>query len=194
MKRILSIMAVLLCFAFVLTGCASMQQSSHYSEIAKNNSFAYFFPSPSSVHTFSTLEEASDFINAAQIKLSSTARKNPAKGLPAKLSGSGIKGDKPITVVNILGASGTSSSVDLKNTTLSLEENLSDAISVSCVYLVFTQDRGVALSKFFLKDGYQYSTNSQIQWYAYNGTKYNAEYPFGWTAGDAFKYLDSPKN
>jgi hypothetical protein len=171
-----------------------MQQNSRYAEIAKNNSFSYFFPSTFSSRTFSTVEEASDFINAAQIKLSHTTRKNPAKGLPGKLIGPSIKGDKPITVINILGASGTSADVDLEHTTKSLEENLTDAISVSCLFLVFTQDRGISLSKFLLKDGYQYTTNSQIEWYQVGGTKYQVTYPLGWTADAALKYLDTPEN
>ena len=68
----------------MLSGCASIQQKQHYSDIAKGNSFSYFFPSNSSTRAFSTLEEASDFVNAADIKLGISTNKKPAKGLSRK--------------------------------------------------------------------------------------------------------------
>jgi hypothetical protein len=185
MKKIIPILA--LCAA--LSACTSIQQSQRYADLARNNSFSYYFPSSSNTLSFATLEEASDFVNAAEIKLGSVANKRPAKGLAAKLIGPGVKGDKPVVVSYFLMATTLDANIDLSDKGEPLEKKLSSAVSVSVVFLVFYEGHGASISSFYLADGYEYRSNSQFLSFQFNGNEYKADYPIGWGSANAFNYL-----
>jgi hypothetical protein len=185
MKKTLLLGLMIACLA----GCASVQQGKHYSDLAKANSFESYFPSASFTLGFSTLEEANEYINEAQAKLTQSTQKQPQQGLAARIYGSPRQGDKPVIVVCIIAASNLHNTVDLSKTKANLEGELKDAISVSSIFLVFYQDRGVSISKFYLKEGYNYSSNSQYKQFRVNDEFYKAEYPVGWSAEQAFSYL-----
>jgi hypothetical protein len=185
MKKIIPLLA--LCAA--LSACTSIQQSQRYADQARANAFSYFFPSSSGTRTFASLEEASDFVNAAEVKLGLETNKRTAKGLSAKLIGPGINRDESVVVSYLLLASTKNANIDLSNAKVPLERMLSDAISVSVVFLVFYKGHGVSISDFYLADGYEYRCNSQFSSFTYSGTEYKADYPIGWGCANAFNYL-----
>jgi len=190
MKRVILVLSIFIVF----TSCTSIQDSKRYNDIATNNSFSYFFPSASSIRSFSTIEEASEFINAAEIKLGKTTGKNIAKGLAAKLIGPNVKDDNVVNVAYFLTASNTTSYIDITKLTETLEKELSNAISVTAVFLVFYEDRGVSISKFYLQTNYVYRSNSQYEEFQYKGNTYKTEYPVGWGTNNAIKYLKKEIN
>jgi hypothetical protein len=172
-----------------LCACTSMQESRRYGDLARSNSFSYYFPSSSNTLSFATLEEASDFVNAAEIKLGTVANKRPAKGLAAKLIGPAVKGDKPVVVSYFLMASSLDKSIDLSDKSVPLESKLSDAVTVSVVFLAFYEDHGVSISSFYLAEGYEFRNNSQFPSFQFNNNEYKADYPIGWGSANAFNYL-----
>jgi len=172
-----------------LAGCASLEDGLHYAELAEQHGFEYYFPSPSFTRTFASLDEASEFINTAQAKFASSTMKKSAKGLSAKLSGPGMDGYKQVTMVCILTASTTKDPIDLTKATEPLEGVLKGAVSATCIFLVFSDGRGAAVTRFYLKDGYQYSSNSQYKGFTVKGEPFTAEYPVGWGVKKAVQYL-----
>jgi hypothetical protein len=175
--------------AVALAGCTSLQEGAHYADVAGQHTFGYYFPSAASTRSFSTLEEAYDFTYSAQIKLRTSINRRAAKGLAARLLGPAVIQEKPVVVGNFLVATTTHTRIDLSNAGDSLETALREAISVSCVFMVFYEDRAASLSSFYLRDGYAYTSNSQYSGFTFGGNSYNAEYPAGWGIEKAFQYL-----
>jgi hypothetical protein len=182
--RIAPVVAVL-----CLCGCAS-QGGVNYADKAKEHEFSYFFPRSAFVRNYATIEEAYDYINTAQMKFSATAGKPRAKGLTAKLSPSpSVSGEQPVTVVCFMYAQDTKTGIDLSDPA-TMEKSIRDSISALFVFMVFYEDRGIAIPGFYLKSGYQYtSANSNPKQFSYNNTTYDAEYPVGWNIDKAFSYL-----
>ncbi|MDR1970380.1 MAG: hypothetical protein LBQ46_00515 [Treponema sp.] len=169
-----------------LTGCASMSRDKHYADLAAEHDFSYYFPSRSFNRTFATLDEAYEFVNTATAKFAQTVNKPPAKGLAARLRGPVVSRDKPVA----LGCFMRASSVDLAKIDRPLENVLRDANSASIVFLVFFNDRGTSISRYYLKPGYVYTSgNSQAENFNAFGNSYKAEYPIGWGTEKAFSYL-----
>lgn len=172
-----------------LAGCASLEDGLRYAELAEAHGFEYFFPSSSFTRTFASLDEASEFINTAQAKFASSTMKKSAKGLSAKLSGSGMDGYEKVTLVCILTGSTKTEPIDLAISKEPLEDVLRGAVSATCIFLVFHDGRGAAMTRFYLKDGYQYSSNSQYKGFTVKGDSLAAEYPVGWGVKKAVQYL-----
>jgi hypothetical protein len=187
MKRSLELVFIGLIFSLV--GCASSQHDRSYADMAKEHNFEYYFPSYSFNHTFSTIEEAYEFVNVAQIKFSKSVDKSAAKGLAAKLIGPTVENDKPVSVGCFVTAQDANVSIDLSKIDKPLETVLRNAISVSVVFLVFYQDRGVSISRFYLAQGYSYLSNSQYNSFTYQRNTYKTDYPIGWGIEKAFGYL-----
>ena len=185
MKKLIGIGIVVL----FLTSCASLQEGKSYSDMAKKNTFEYYFPSYSVVKTFETLDETYDFISEARIKLRTASDKSTAKGLSAKLSGSEVKRDQPVTLAYFIMAGTATGSIDLSKAGSDLESVLRNAITVTGVYLVFHEGRAISISDFNLASGYTYNSNSQIKRFTFGGEEYTADYPVGFGIQKAFKYL-----
>lgn len=169
-----------------ICGCASMKQKSMYSDKARSNSFETYFTSTSTVKTFDTLEEAYSFVYEAEMKVGQASGNSIAKGLAAKLSGPAVKGEKPVTVVLILGSPYLTTQLIREK---GLEKALSGLISITMVSMVFYEDRAVSVSKFYLDDGYMYTSNSQVEKLRFDNNIYVADYPAGWGIDKAFEYL-----
>ncbi|MDR0997924.1 MAG: hypothetical protein LBL70_02565 [Treponema sp.] len=168
------------------SGCASTQ---YYANLAKEHDFEYYFPAHSFRRTFSSVEEAYDFVKTAQAKFTSSVDKSLAKGLVAKLTGPAPEQDKPVSIGCFMQAN-TGSSIDLSKIEEPLELVLRNANSATIVFLVFYGDRGVSIPSYYLKQGFVYTSgNSQIQSFRSFGNRYEAQYPIGWTTEKAFRYL-----
>ena len=172
-----------------ITGCASMQQQQYYAKQANSHSFDYYYPSYSGVHSFATVDEASDFINAAYLKLARVSNKRAVQGLSARLIGPEVSGKEPVTVAYFLVASDQGARIDLTKSKEPLEDSLRKAVSVASIFLVFSGDRGASISKFFLPDGWMYNSNSQYESFNFNDQTYKTDYPVGWGPDNAIKYL-----
>jgi hypothetical protein len=173
--------------AMVMTiiGCASSPDQKDYRKISAQKAFDEYFPKSSGNIQFGNLDEAYDYINTARAKLSLSINKNRAKGLTAKLTGQTIPSSSGVNVSYFL----TADSKDLDDQTNQLENSLSNAVSVSSVFFVFSDSRGIVISDFYLRSGYQYTNNSQYESFSINGKNYKAEYAVGWGIEKAFQYL-----
>jgi hypothetical protein len=190
MKRALGIALVVLIFG--TSGCASAGRNKYYADLAKEHDFEYYFPSSAFNRTFSTIEEAYDFIKTAQAKFVKSVTKPLAKGLAAKFIAPPpppAEQGKSIAVGCFMMAS-SGPVIDLSKSDKPLELVLNEANSATVIFLVFYQDRGVSIPNYYLKDGYVFlSGNSQIQNFRFFGNAYKAEYPVGWGTEKAFSYL-----
>jgi len=175
--------------AVSLAGCASLEDGLRYAELAEAHSFDYYFPSASFTRTFASLDEASEFINTAQAKFASSVMKKSAKGLSARLVGDKMDRGEQVTLVCILAGSTKTDSIDLSKAGEPLEGVLKGAVSATCIFLVFYDGRGAAVTRFYLKDGYQYNSNSQYKGFTVRGDSFTAEYPVGWGVKKAVQYL-----
>jgi len=172
-----------------LCGCA-LQTNAKYAKIAKEQEFDDFFPKPSFVRSFDTIEEAYDYIKTAQIKFSKIAGKPRAKGLSAKLIGPPVSGEQPVTVVCYLIASTANASINLSDPSRFMDEMIRKAVSAMQVFMVFYEDRGISLPNYYLKSGYEYTSgNVQPQQFKFKDITYNTDYPVGWDTEKAFSYL-----
>jgi hypothetical protein len=187
MKKLSGIFFVI--FALGITGCASMERNKYYADLAKEHEFEYYFPSSNFNRTFSTIEEAYDFVKTAQAKFSQSVNKPLVKGLAAKLIGPSVEQDVPVSLGCLIHAnSGTD--IELSNIDRPMESVLRDATSASIIFLVFYQNRGVSIPSYYLKEGYVYVLgNAQVPSFTYFGNNYKAEYPVGWGTEKGFSYL-----
>jgi hypothetical protein len=168
------------------SGCASTQ---YYANLAKEHDFEYYFPAHSFNRTFSSVEEAYDFVKAAQAKFAGSVNKSLAKGLAAKLTGPTVERDEPVSIGCYMSAYG-GSDIDLSTIEEPLELVLRNANSAIVVFLIFYEDRGVSIPSYYLKPGYVYTSgNSQVQSFRSFGNRYEAQYPIGWNTEKAFSYL-----
>ncbi|MDR1143598.1 MAG: hypothetical protein LBK77_05170 [Spirochaetaceae bacterium] len=186
MKTALKICAFIL--VIEMLGCAS---SASYNSLAREKSFDYFFPSDDFAKTFSTIDEAYEFVSAASIKFSqnvSTKRRN--KGLAARLRGPAIN-DSPVTLVCLIRASDINGAIDLSAVPKELDVTLRRSEDALLFFCVFYGDRAISLSNFYLDPKYSgYSNgNAQVQKFGILGNTYEADYPIGWGIEKAFSYL-----
>jgi len=186
MRRLLFVLTI---SVIALFGCSTIQENKKYAEIANQHSFEYYFPTTSSMCQFSSLDEAYDYVYAATVKLEKSINKHATKGLAAKLFGPEISTDKPVTVTHFFEAFDTSKVIDISKRNDNLKSTLTDAISVSSVFMVFYSDRGVSITDFLLADEYRYDNNAMYKSFNVNNNTYTAQYPVGWGINNAFKYL-----
>jgi len=170
------------------SGCVTSETGKNYSALAREKSFDYFFTAPDAYLYFDDLDEAYDHISTAQAKFSQSSGKSRAQGLAAKLKGPTMTGKQPVTVVYFIRAANREA-IDLWNSDKPIEVEVKNAISASLVFAVFYGDRGVSMSNFYLKSGYQFNSNSQIPYFTLDGVRYETEYPVGWGSAKAFAYL-----
>lgn len=175
--------------SIMILGCASNPGRKSYSAIAKANSFDHYFPSASGELYFDTLDEAYDFINESYEKIKVASNKTPQKGMVATLDGPRVNNQKPVTVLRLMVASTASEGIDLSKPNELLESTLKKAVSVSLIFMVFYEDRGISISKFHLDSGYIYTDNTQYKSLPYKNNRYDATYPVGWSLSRAFSYL-----
>jgi hypothetical protein len=179
-----------------MLGCASVSRSAHYSNLAKEKSFDYFFPSSDFVKTFPTVDEAYEFVNAANVKFSqNVSSKRRDKGLAAKLQGPAVR-ESPVTLVCFIRASNTNGAIDLSVLGGELAATLQKAEDALLFFCVFHNDKAISLSNFYLDPKYAgYSNgNAQVRRFGLLGNTYEAEYPFGWGIEKAFSYLREELN
>ena len=189
MKKLFGIVLVVAVFCFY--GCESMPDDSEYKVMANLNDFDYFFPSDYFTKTFATIDEAYEYVKSAQFKFASSSGKVKTSGLSAKLSGTPIKADQPVILnCRIVSQDKKSDVIDPSKTNQSMESIVRTAVSTHIIFLVFYDDREIALPAFYLQRGYKYTTgNQQIKTYRFNDNEYIAEYPVGWSTEKAFSYL-----
>jgi hypothetical protein len=193
--KMVHVKITLLIMAVAMSGCTSLSQNIQYKAAANENSFDYFFPSYQFDRTFSTIEEAYDYVNTARIKFSSAVNKPSVKGLAAKLSGPASNSAEHVYLHCFLDAVNLQSEVDLSKIDKPLEAVLKEAISVNCVFLIFYEGRATSIPDYHLKDGYIYTKgNAQQKTYSVNGNSYDATYPVGWGIDKAFQYLKGEIN
>jgi hypothetical protein len=175
----------------VLAGCATIARNVHYTSLAKEHPFNYFFPSSDFSLKLSSLDEAYEFVNTATAKFSQTVvSKRRIKGLAAKLLGPAVK-DSPVVLICFIRASNTSGAIDLSKINKSLDEGLRQAEDALLFFCVFHNERGISLSNFYLDqkwDGYANDANRQIQSFVISGNTYKADYSVG-NIEKAFSYL-----
>jgi hypothetical protein len=186
------------CFFLFMSGfsaCTSMSRGAQYSKTAGEHDFEYFFPSSDFSRSFSTIEEAYDYVGAASIKFARTSSKASPTGLAARLSGPDIARDAPVFLVCYIRASNANSAVDLSGKDKPMENAVRGSVSATLVFLVFYNGRAVSISDFRLAQGWRYSDgNSQIKRFSDGDNTWNAEYPAGWGIDKAFAYLKGEIN
>jgi hypothetical protein len=190
MKR-LSLMIILAVFSI---GFVSAEKGKKPADIANEREFSYFFPASSSSKTFSSLDEAYDYISGAQYKLKKAIKLNRAKGLGSRLTGPTISDNQPVVLTYFITATNLSNEIDLSKAGADLEASLKNVITVSCVFMVFYEDRAVSISDFYIKEGYQFNSNAQYTGFKYRGNEYKADYPTGWGLEKAFQYLKKERD
>ena len=193
MKRLAG-MVMVIAVLIGMGGCSSTGQGKRYSDLAKQFPFGEIFPSHTFSMNFENIDEAYEYVNTAQEKFYQAGGKPLAKGLSARLKGPEIKNDKPVFLICFMTASSASQMTDLSKTNKPLEQELRSAISTSVIFLVFYEGRGTSISRFYLDDGYTFTSNSQYETFNLNDVTYEAEYPIGWGTEQAFKYLKKEIN
>jgi len=198
--KLIKYVGAILFIVFCMTGCASTSQSAHYGELAKEHPFEYFFPSSDFVRTFSTIDEAYDYINMAERKFAQTLHipRTTAKGnLVAKLYGPKPEGARDITVIGWIRAEKgfpKNEMIDLSNITDPLETVLEQR-TITFAFLtfcIFYRDRAVSIPNYYLDSRYNggfSDGNTHIQNYIIKGISYETNYPVGWHIKESFQYL-----
>ena len=200
------IVAILL-ILFYVTDCTTDASGTadvnkvDYRKIAYEQPFEKLFPSSDFKHTFSTIDEAYDYINIADRKFGQTVR-IPLKGkgnLAAKLSGP-MPNDAPVTVYGWIRAfiivnrtTNRSSMINLREITIPLETVLqrNDIVHVFMVFIIFYNNRAVAIPRYYLDSRYTgfRDGNAHPKTYSIDGIPYNTKYPIGWGIEKSFRYL-----
>ena len=193
MKTALGITLVLAVFCFF--GCESAPNNTQYRNMADEHDFNYFFPSGQFGKSFVTAEEAYDYVKAAQLKFSSTSGKIKAKGNAAKLVGTPISpGMLPASVYCLIWVQGNDNRMHYWDFKEPLEKVINSCISAIVTFLVFYEDRGIAIPGYYIRTGWRYDNNQSKKSYDYGGRTYSAEYPAGWNVEKAFRYLKKEIN
>lgn len=176
--------------AIVLAGCASVQPNQTATD---DKDFSYYFSKNSNTVSFNSLEEAKMYIESATTKLEKSINKTRAKGLAAKLMGPEVKGEKPVILSYFLNASISGHGVNLVKSS-NLLDDLKNATTVTNVFILFYGDRATSVSNFYIKSGYRFSNNSQIESITFGKNEYKANYPIGWGLDESIKYLNHEKD
>jgi len=193
MKTVFGITLVLAVFCFF--GCESAPNNTQYRNMAEEHDFYYFFPADTFNKSFDSVEEAYDYVKAAQIKFSSSSGKIKAKGNVAKLFGTpAAPGLRPVTVLCIIWVQGDDNRMHSWNGFEPLEKVINSCISAIMTFLVFYEDRGIAIPAYYIRSGWRYNNNQSQKSYEYGDRKYSAEYPPGWSVEKAFRYLKKEIN
>lgn len=196
LKKTCGIMLFAALFALSAAG-AMAEGGKDYTALAKEKSFESIFPRASQSYYFASLEEAYDFINTAKARFTLSTGKQRGKGLSAKLSGSPVTGQKPVTVCYFFEAYDWNKkdfSIDLSKINQPLEKVLKDATGALLTFMVFYGDRAVSLPTYYVSSGWQYNSSTQPDSFHYNSKKYDATYPVGWSIEKAFSYLKKEIN
>jgi len=181
-----------------MMGCASISRNKHFEKLAKEHPFEYFFPSSYFEHTFSTIDEAYEYINMADKKFAQTLHipRTSAKGnLAAKLYGPIQKG-APVIVIGWIHADKgfpKNEMINLSEISEPLETVLKRKTITYAflVFHVFYRDRAISIPNYYLDlryDGFS-DGNAQIKKFIINGISYEADYQIGWHIEKSFQYL-----
>lgn len=173
----------------VLASCASSGVPKDMMNPYEDKDFSFFFPTDNQMRIFNTLDEAYLYVSTAQKSLRSACGKNLAKGLTAKLEGPRVENPLPVTVGYFIEAWDTRARLNTQNLSAALEGELKKAISVNVYFLIFYGDRGVAVSNYFLKEGYVYNSNNFYESFYHNNLSFSASYPAGWNLKKGISYL-----
>jgi len=176
--------------AILSSSCTSVDTTQKIRDMAKEQTFVYFFPRAEYSREFSSLDEAYDFVNAAFKKMEYVSEKTAEKGLAARLYGHMMPLNKNSIVASQIIAVTEKKIIKMSNMGVEeIEKELKKAISIFCVFLVFYEGRGVSISKYYLNKNYRYVTNSQYKTFVFEDIEYKADYPIGWGVEKAFLYL-----
>jgi hypothetical protein len=187
MKLIFKSAIPILILAF--SACASSSEKVNYSALAKEQSFDYFFPSSNFSKTFSSLDEAEEYVNTATAKYVQTIAQFKAMGKAGRLKGPSKEGD--VVVVHcFFYASNTNGSINLSEVDKDdMPGVLSRTIGSRLYFCVLNNDRAVVIPSFYVAQGYLYPDNTQPPYYNLSGNRYDADYPSNWGVDKAFSYL-----
>jgi hypothetical protein len=195
MKFIKFVIAVLL-IVFWIPGCSSISRKTHYGKLAEEQSFEHFFPSNNFRIGFSSIDEAYEYVNTADLKFYQTvSNKRKVKGLAAKLKGP-VFGDTPVSLICMIRANNNNGAyelveIDLSKKDIDIPAALRKAADALLFFIICHDDKIVSLSNFYLDQKYSgYSNgNTQVKSFTLNGNKYETEYPVGWGIEKSFQYL-----
>jgi hypothetical protein len=124
-----------------LAGCATIARDAHYARVAKEHPFSYFFPAPDFQMTFSSLDEAYEYVNTASAKFPQAVfNMRRMRGLAAKLMGPAVK-DAPVVLVCLIRAYNIDGAIDLSKITKPLDEGLRQAEHVLLFFCVFHNEK-----------------------------------------------------
>jgi len=158
--------------------------------MADSHPLVYYFPQLQYVRDFYSINDAYDFINEAFEKIESVSGKTAEKGLAARLVGQSMPANNSLIVVSQIVAFRGNKAIDMSKMSIEeIEEQLKNAISVYCLFMVFYEGRGVSISRYYLKKNYRYVNNAQQKTFILDGIEYKADYPIGWGVEKAFLYL-----
>ena len=190
MKKILGLLLVTVVLS--LSSCASTGSDKNYPALAREQSFDYFFSSPSKTLSFATIDEAYDWVKTAEAKFRASSGKRKAQGLSATLIGPALISVQPVTVYYFMHARNHIGYMNLSEIDGPQEEVIRGSRAAVLVFLVFYGDRSAAISNIHQQSGVLYDSNSWYKFFTYNNTRYDAEYRASWAtrgADKAFSYL-----
>jgi hypothetical protein len=188
-------LAAVLC-AFSLTACASIQDQSAHGKTAEGRDFDYYFSSLEGKLTFNDIDAAYDFLGEAVAKFGQTGSQRRSKGLSGILNGPYPEmGENKVAAGYFIEAYGTdgANTIPEGSGAGEIANHLKNGIGSYLGFVVFYENRAVAITNLYIKDGYEYTNNDQLYYIEYDGNSYEVDYPVGWNMGRAFKYLREGK-
>lgn len=183
--------ALLLAVLVLFSGCISSADSARYREMTEWKEIDDYFSATKGMLTFSSLDEAYDFINCAKIVLRKDTFWHREKGQAAIISGPQIENEEPVTVVYILDAFSNKRNFSVKDGEVG-NALIDDALGTVLYFLVFYDDKVISTSDYYIEEGWYWPYNTQTQSFMYQKNLYIADYPRGWGIEKAFEYLRNP--
>jgi len=167
--------------------CATISDQMNYDKEAKSHEFEYYFPSINGEKTFTDLDLAYSYMNEAIIKFGQISGKSRAKGGGAILNGPPQKSEN-VKIRYFIGAFGLDGQ-NILTTIENAQPELMSSIGAYLVFLIFAGDKSGCLTRYYLRDGYMFESNSYATEFDAYGNKYTAEYKTGWALKNVYEYL-----
>jgi hypothetical protein len=170
-------------------GCASTSAKVDYSALAREQSFDYFLPSSNFAKSFSTIDEAEEYVNTAAAKYVQTISQRREKGRAGRLHGPAIE-DAPVVVYCFFYANDRNGILDLSAVSKEdLPTVLRQSVGSRLYFCVLYNDRAAVIPSYYTAPGYEYRHADQAPYFNLSGNQYAADYPLGWDMDKMFSYL-----
>lgn len=179
---------MLFILSVILLGCVSSAENARYREMTEGKEIDDYFKATSGILTFSSLEEAYDYIFCAKLVLKRKTFWNREKGLAAILTGSEIDSESPVTVFYMVEAFSNESWLNIPEGLVgtALEK---EALGAITVFMVFYGDKAVSVTDYYIEEGYMWPHNDMPEVFKFSEYTFLADYPRGWGMEKAFEYL-----